>query len=181
MKSFTIRDMLIIVAAALLFSACSSEPTAEAIGTPAASVVELGDYVSVHYTGSFPDGTVFDSSEGRDPLAFQVGAGQMIPGFETNVLGMEVGETKTFTLEPSEAYGERNESFVERANISVEDFGIDPTDMIGEVTQVQSVTGMMYNALIVDVQDGMIALDVDMNHPLAGETLVFEVEVVDIE
>ncbi|MGC8720505.1 MAG: FKBP-type peptidyl-prolyl cis-trans isomerase, partial [Thermodesulforhabdaceae bacterium] len=75
--------------------------------------VQKGDFVKVHYTGRLDNGEIFDSSEGRSPFEFQVGSGQVIPGFENSILGMKLNEKKTFTIEPEDAYGDRDERLVQ--------------------------------------------------------------------
>lgn len=126
---------------------------------------------SVHYTGKLPEsGEIFDTSEGRDPLTFLVGHKQMIPGFEDEMMGAKVGERRTFTLEPERAYGPRMEDAVQR--IEREQFGdIDPE------------VGMMLMSDIGPFTVTAVAEDlvtVDFNHKLAGETLEFSVEVVEV-
>ena len=135
-----------------------------------------GDTVKVHYKGSLSDGTVFDSSEEREPLEFQIGSQQIIPGFENNVKGMEVGETKTFTVSPEEAYGDRNEQMlvdVEREQLPPE---IDPEE--GMMLQVRGQDGSVSNVVVSEVSDDKVTLDA--NHPLAGKDLTFEIKLEDI-
>ncbi|MFT4308293.1 MAG: FKBP-type peptidyl-prolyl cis-trans isomerase [Candidatus Woesearchaeota archaeon] len=159
----------------LVLTIAACDPTGEAIGTP--QTVQLGDTVSVEYTGSFPNGTVFDTSEGRGPLTVRIGAGQVIPGFEDGLLGLSLNERARLEIPPEQGYGVHSEEFIQ--TVSVEDFGIDPTEYIGEIIQVTAPNGQMLQALLIDVEDGMVVLD--LNHRLAGETLIFDVEVVDIE
>jgi FKBP-type peptidyl-prolyl cis-trans isomerase 2 len=134
--------------------------------------VKVGDNVSVHYIGKLEDGSVFDSSQGRDPLTFDVGAGQMIKGFDSGVVGMKIGETKTISIVPAEAYGEYNDSYVQEVPISA----------FGEVSNIQ--VGMMVSAgngaqgTIVAVDENTIK--VDFNHKLAGKKLIFDVTIVSI-
>ena len=135
-----------------------------------------GATVKVHYKGSLSDGTVFDSSEDREPLEFQIGSQQIIPGFENNVKGMEVGETKTFTVSPEEAYGDRNEQMlvdVEREQLPPE---IEPEE--GMMLQVRGQDGSVSNVVVSEVSDDKVTLDA--NHPLAGKDLTFEVKLEDI-
>ena len=126
---------------------------------------------SVHYTGKLPEsGEIFDTSEGRDPLTFLVGHKQMIPGFEDEMMGAKVGERRTFTLEPERAYGPRMEDAVQQ--IERDQFG----DIAPEV-------GMMLMSdigpfTVTAVADDLVT--VDFNHKLAGETLEFSVEVVEV-
>jgi FKBP-type peptidyl-prolyl cis-trans isomerase 2 len=135
-----------------------------------------GNTVKVHYTGSLDDGTVFDSSQDREPLEFQIGSQQIIPGFEDNVKGMEVGESKTFTVKPDQAYGERNEEMkvdVERAQL--------PEDLepeVGMMLQVRGQDGSVSNVTVSEVGEDKVTLDA--NHPLAGQDLTFEIKLEDI-
>ena len=133
--------------------------------------VEKDAVASVHYTGTLPEsGEVFDSSEGRDPLTFLVGHKQMIPGFEEELMGAEKGERRTFTLEPERAYGERIPEAIQQI----------PSEMFGEITPEPGMTLMSdvgpFN--VVSVEGDTVT--VDFNHKLAGETLQFSVEVVDV-
>jgi FKBP-type peptidyl-prolyl cis-trans isomerase SlyD len=126
---------------------------------------------SVHYTGTLPgSGEVFDTSEGRDPLTFLVGHKQMIPGFEEEMMGAKVGERRTFTLEPERAYGQRMEDAVQQIERS--QFG-----------DIEPEVGMMLMSdigpfTVTEVADDLVT--VDFNHKLAGETLEFSVEVVEL-
>jgi len=134
-----------------------------------------GDTVKVEYTLTV-DGVVFDTSEGEEPLEFEIGAEQMIPGFEKAVKGMKVGETKQVTLKPEDAYGERNENLtavIDRSEL--------PAEIVPEVglhLQAQSDDGSIRVVTITAVTDTTIAID--GNHPLAGKTLTFEIKLVEI-
>ena len=135
------------------------------------SVVEANAVATVHYTGTLPgSGEVFDSSEGRDPLTFLVGHKQMIPGFEEELMGAEKGERRTFTLEPDRAYGQKMEEAIQTI----------PKDMFGDIEPEVGMTLMSdvgpFNVTAVDGD----TITVDFNHKLAGETLEFSVEVVDV-
>ncbi len=132
-----------------------------------------GDTVQVHYTGRLDDGETFDSSDGGDPLEFQVGAGQVIPGFDEGVLGMSVGDKKTVKIEADDAYGPRAEQLVNqipRAGIN-----------LGETKPEAGMSLIMHVAdgqeipvTITEVTATHVTLDA--NHPLAGERLTFEIE-----
>ncbi len=138
--------------------------------------VENGMFVSVHYTGTLDNGDQFDSSQGRPPLEFKAGGGQMIKGFDAQVLGMSLNEKKTFTLSAAEAYGERNEDYMHefpRAEMPAE---INPE--VGQTLALTSPEGQHIPARVVAVDDEKITFD--LNHPLAGQSLTFEVEVVGI-
>ena len=135
------------------------------------TTIEKDAVASVHYTGTLPEnGEVFDTSEGRDPLTFLVGHKQMIPGFEEELMGAKKGERRTFTLEPERAYGEKIPEAVQQI----------PTEMFGDITPEPGMTLMSdvgpFN--VVSVEGDTVT--VDFNHKLAGETLQFSVEVVDV-
>jgi len=135
-----------------------------------------GDTLHVHYTGKLDDGTVFDSSEGRDPLAFELGAGQIIPGLDAGVAGMEVGEKRSVRVEPAEAYGEHEPERVQAVDRAGVPDNI-PTDP-GTQLQVQTQDGQTLNVTVVEADDQQVVLDA--NHPLAGKALNFDVELVEI-
>ncbi len=140
------------------------------------SQAKSGDAVKVHYTGKLTDGTVFDSSEGREPLAVELGAGQVIPGFEKGLMGMAVGETKTITIDPEEAYGQKREDLV--VDVDKSNFPENIKPAIGERLQVKQPDGSVINVQITQIEGDKVTLDA--NHPLAGQTLVFDVEMVAI-
>jgi peptidylprolyl isomerase len=138
--------------------------------------VENGHYVSVSYTGKLGNGEVFDSSEGRQPLEVHIGAGDVIKGFETQLMGMAMNEKKVFTILPEDAYGLKKPNLTQRIpRASV------PPQMdaqIGMVLGLMTPQGERVPAKIVHLDDQQITLD--LNHPLAGEALTFEIEVVGI-
>lgn len=135
-----------------------------------------GDQVAVHYTGKLDSGEVFDSSTGRDPIRFELGSGQVIPGFEDAVEGMAVGEKREVRIEPEDAYGQpSNELVVEVARTQLPD-GMDIA--VGMPLQVQTGGGEQRVVRVAGVADDTVTLD--MNHPLAGQALNFEVELVEI-
>ena len=140
------------------------------------SQVASGNTVRVHYTGTLGDGTQFDSSAGRDPLEFALGGGQVIPGFDAAVTGMSVGDEKTVTIEPDDAYGERHEQLVQQVPRNTLPDSIDPA--IGMQLQSQSPDGQVMNLVIVEVEEESITLDA--NHPLSGHALTFDIELVEI-
>jgi FKBP-type peptidyl-prolyl cis-trans isomerase 2 len=146
------------------------------IGCSAEKVVESGDTVKVHYTGTLEDGSVFDSSEGRDPLEFEVGTGSLIPGFENGVYGMKVGEKKTIDIPVDQAYGQRHEELV--GKIPRSQFPPDMTLEIGQTLQIPQPDGRAMNAVVAEMDDSTVTLD--GNHPLAGKNLKFEIEIVEI-
>ena len=138
--------------------------------------VENDLFVSVDYTGTLGDGEVFDTSDGGQPLEVQMGAGQLIQGFEDALKGMELNEKKTFTLEPEAAYGERDENMIRdfpRADVPPE---MDPR--VGQTIALSTEDGQQIPAQISCVDDEKVTID--MNHPLAGKSLTFDIEVVGI-
>ena len=135
-----------------------------------------GDTVRIHYTGTLDDGTQFDSSAGRDPLEFALGSGQVIAGFDNAVDGMSVGESKSVTIPPAEAYGERHEQLVQQVPKSALPDEIDPT--VGMQLQSRSPEGQVMNLIVTDVDEQTVT--VDANHPLAGQALTFAIELVEI-
>ena len=145
------------------------------------SIVEQDSVVSVNYTGTYPQtGEVFDSSEGRDPLTFLVGHKQMILGFEQEMLGATVGETRKFTLTPDEAYGHRDEAATQ--DVQRSDF---PDTVDVEQALEEGIPLGAYNEEGQPMQFRIVAIEgdivkIDFNHPMAGETLNFSVDVVAI-
>ncbi|MGB0652660.1 MAG: FKBP-type peptidyl-prolyl cis-trans isomerase [Thermoplasmatota archaeon] len=135
-----------------------------------------GDTIQVHYTGRLTTGQVFDSSRERDPLTVQLGAGQVIAGFENALVGMEEGDTTTATLAPEQAYGEHDERLVRK--VSHEDLKSDALE-VGVRLALQREDGMVMEASVTAMDDEGITLD--FNHELAGKTLVFDLEVVSIQ
>lgn len=136
-----------------------------------------GDTVKVHYSGRLTDGTTFDSSEGRDPLEFKVGNGDVIKGFDEGVSGMVVGDKKTVHIPADEAYGQKEDDRIvkfPRTNF--------PPDMEPEVGMQLNMTnggGQTIPVVIVDMDNENVTLDA--NHPLAGQDLIFDIELVDIK
>jgi peptidylprolyl isomerase len=140
------------------------------------AIAKSGDTVHVHYTGSLSDGTVFDSSRERDPLSFTVGAGQVIPGFNNAVEGMNVGDSATVNIPAAEAYGEFREDFVIQVNPS--DIPPEITPEVGMDLQLHQQDGGAIPVKITAVTEEKITLDA--NHPLAGKDLTFEIELMEI-
>lgn len=138
--------------------------------------VKSGMYVSVDYTGTLGNGEQFDSSEGNPPLEFKVGEGQVIKGFEEAVLGMTLNEKKTFTIPPEEAYGQRDESFT--YEIPTADIPSEMAPQVGQTLALRSPDGREIPARISAMDDDKITFD--LNHPLAGESLTFEIQVKSI-
>jgi len=138
--------------------------------------VKAGDTVKVHYHGRLTDGTTFDSSEGREPLEFKVGSGQVIKGFDDGVTGMEVGEKKTINIPVEEAYGPKNEEMV--VNFPRANFPEDLNPEVGMQLNMTNGSGQVIPVVIVEVGEEEVILDA--NHPLAGQDLVFDLELVSI-
>jgi peptidylprolyl isomerase len=136
--------------------------------------VEIGMFVSVMYTGTLENGEVFDTSEGRQPLEFQSGAGQMIKGFENAVMGMSLNEKKEFTLEPEDAYGMRDEKQVHVFPRSEFPESVEPK--VGDTMTFATPAGRQIPAKLIKMDDENLTFD--LNHPLAGESLTFAIEVV---
>lgn len=138
--------------------------------------VKKGDKVNVHYHGRLTDGTTFDSSEGREPLQFTAGSGQVIKGFDDAVLDMKQGDKKSVNIPVEHAYGERNDDMIMEYPIS--DFPEDMQPEIGMELQMGDNEGNVFPVVIVEVREETVLLDA--NHPLAGQDLVFEIELVSI-
>jgi len=173
--------IILLLATALLLSGCTQPAENGNGGNNTGNggiqmdekVVENGDSIAVEYKGTLEDGTQFDSSEGRDPLGFVVGAGQMIKGFDSAVVGMKLNQEKTVTLQPSEAYGETDPARI--AEI--------PKAQINDVESLavgMSVTNSQgINGVVKEIKDDVIIID--FNHQLAGKALVFWIKVVRLE
>lgn len=135
-----------------------------------------GSSVSVNYTGRLEDGTIFDTSlhEGRTPLTATLGQGQLIPGFENGLMGMAVGEKRTIEINPSDAYGEVNEGMIQEVPLTQVPEGA----KVGDLLQGQNEQGQ-FQVSVKEVKENSVVLD--MNHPLAGKKLIFDLEVVSID
>lgn len=136
-------------------------------------MIETGSTVKVHYTGTLNDGSVFDSSDGGEPLEFQVGSGKMIRGFEAAVRQMEVGTTRTITIPCAEAYGEVRPEMI--GTIPREQFPEDFGLQAGKSLELETPQGLLA-VRVKDVQDEGVTID--GNHPLAGQDLTFELKLV---
>jgi len=135
-----------------------------------------GDTVKVHYTGKLEDGTVFDTSVERDPLQFTIGQGQVIPGFEQAVVGMNPGESKTSKIPADKAYGPHRKEMilvVDRNQIPVE---LKPK--VGQQLQSRQAEGRTIRVTVTDVSESSVTLDA--NHPLAGKDLTFDIQLVEV-
>ncbi len=140
------------------------------------SQAKQGDTVRVHYTGKLKDGKVFDSSRQRDPLELTLGAGQVIPGFERAIEGMTPGDSKSVDVPAGEAYGQRQDDKV----VDFQRSALPPdTDMhVGQRVQLETRDGHAVAAVVAGVSESTVTVDV--NHPLAGKDLVFDLELVEI-
>ena len=137
---------------------------------------KTGDTVQIHYTGTLLDGTRFDSSEGRDPLEFEVGSGQIIPGLDTALPGMAVGDKKTVNVPCLKAYGPIQPGM--RQGISRDSIPAEIELEVGLQLQMQSSDGQAVPVTVVELTETDVTLD--GNHPLAGQDLVFDIELVSI-
>jgi peptidylprolyl isomerase len=135
-----------------------------------------GNKVKIHYTGTLENGSQFDSSEGREPLAFELGSGQVIPGFDKAVEGMTVGESKSVSIAPEDAYGPRNEQAIQEVPKSALPENLVPVE--GMTLQAQNQNQQPVQLTVTEV--GEETITVDANHPLAGKTLNFEISLVEI-
>ena len=138
--------------------------------------VKSGDVVRVHYTGTLEDGSQFDSSVGRAPLEFTVGAGQMIAGFDAGVVGMAVGEKKTILIDPDHGYGQKDPTAIIEFPSSNIPEGM--TVEVGMKLNLQNQYGQPVPVVVMEVREEVIIMDA--NHFLAGKDLTFEVEIVEI-
>lgn len=137
---------------------------------------KAGDTVRIHYTGRLPDGSEFDSSLGREPLQFELGAGEIIPGLENGIYGLEVGASETVTVPFAEAYGPRQDDAVQEVDRSQIPSHIDLN--IGGQLQAVDDSGNVMIFTVIAFSDETVTLDA--NHPLAGKDLIFDIELVEI-
>lgn len=137
---------------------------------------QSGDRVQVHYTGTLDDGTVFDTSREGDPIEFELGTGEVIEGFDRAVNGLEVGETREVELDPEEAYGHRSDELV--IDVDRDELPDDLDPEVGQTLAVEGADGEERAAWVAEV--GEDSITVDLNHPLAGRSLTFEVELVEL-
>ena len=138
-------------------------------------MITQGSTVEVHYTGRFIDGEVFDSSEGKEPLQFQIGSGQIIPGFETAVMGKNIGEKVSVTIAPDQAYGQLREDLVIEVPLDKMPGAVE----VGQLLQADGGDGQVVQVIVKEIKEEVIVID--GNHPLAGQDLVFDIEVVSIQ
>lgn len=138
---------------------------------------QLGDSVKVHYTGKLDDGTVFDSTAARDPLQFSLGNGNVIPGFEQAVLGMSPGDSKTTNIPADQAYGSHRPELV--MVVERDQMPADLSVQVGQPLQIRQMDGQTIPVIISQISQSKVTLDA--NHPLAGQDLTFEIELVEID
>jgi len=156
-------------------SAVETQPSEEKAGKK--MIVKKGDRVKVEYVGRLKDGTIFDKSKAGEPLEFTAGSGQIIPGFDKAVEGMRLNEEKKVTIKAEDAYGKREESLVREFPRSSLPKNFKPEK--GMVLRLRDQSGRTIPGTIVDMTEGTITID--LNHPLAGKDLIFDIKVVDIE
>ena len=137
---------------------------------------KAGDTVKVHYTGRLEDGSMFDTSEGADPLEFKIGAGDVIPGFDEAMIGMRIGESKEVHIAPDDAYGEHNANLVQTIARDQIKLGVEPE--VGMKIEMHTPDGTIIPLEVSEVTESTLTLDA--NHPLAGEALHFYVRLVEI-
>jgi FKBP-type peptidyl-prolyl cis-trans isomerase 2 len=157
----------ILLLTAILISGCNGE----------SNTAQNGNIVQVHYTGTLQDGTMFDTSVGREPLEFTLGEDSMIQGFEEAVLGMRIGESKTVTIPVEEAYGPHNADMT--LVVNRDELPEDISPEVGQQLQMTGSDGGTLMVVITEVSDTTVTLDA--NHPLAGKDLTFEIELVSLE
>ncbi|MBW2966735.1 peptidylprolyl isomerase [Candidatus Woesearchaeota archaeon] len=140
------------------------------------SKIKKGDKIKVDYTGTLEDGSVFDTSEGKQPLEFTVGEGKIIKGFDNAVIGMEKGQEKQVKIESKDAYGGPNPGMIKK--IPRDKLPPNPEPKPGMILALKTPDGNQFPARIREVNDKEITID--LNHPLAGKTLNFKIKIVDV-
>ena len=140
-------------------------------------IVKKGDTVAVDYTGTLDSGEVFDTSKGKAPIEFEVGAGTVIKGFDDGVLGMKIGDEKDISIKPEEGYGKRNDTYIKELPHSSIPQGLEVKK--GMLLIFKREDGLRMPATVTDIHKDTVK--VDFNHPLAGKTLKFKVKIVEIK
>ena len=138
-------------------------------------MITQGSTVEVHYTGKFTNEEVFDSSEGRDPLQFQIGTGQIIPGFENAIMGKNIGDKVQVTISAEEAYGEVREDLFVQVPLDKLPGEVE----VGQTLQADAGNGQPVTVIVEQVNEDHVVIN--GNHPLAGKELVFDIEVVSVQ
>jgi peptidylprolyl isomerase len=138
--------------------------------------VQNGDKVKVHYHGKLRSGETFDSSEGRDPLEFTVGDGQVIPGFDQGVMGMQVGDKRTVEIDVTNAYGDKSQEMI--IEFPKNQFPPEMNPEVGMQLMMNNGQGQQFPVTVAEVKEESVVLDA--NHPLAGQDLIFDIELVEI-
>jgi peptidylprolyl isomerase len=135
-----------------------------------------GDTVKIHFTGKMQDDTVVETSEDRGPLEFKIGEGDVISGLEQGIIGMQVGDKKTLTISPEEAFGPPRDELM--VDLNKDDIPEGIKLAVGVHLNIQASDGQTFKVKVVDVKEDTVTLDA--NHPLAGVTLIFDVELIEI-
>jgi peptidylprolyl isomerase len=138
-------------------------------------MIENGNIVNVHYVGKFTDGNVFDSSEGREPLQFELGAGQLIAGFEAAVLGKQIGDKVTANINAEDAYGAVKEELIVKVPLDKMPGSVE----VGQTLEAGGDDGQTLQVTVVEINEDHVLID--GNHPLAGKELVFDIEIVSVQ
>lgn len=167
-RSFLLFETLLL-GGVILLSGCGAKVSTHQAAN--------GNTVQVEYTGKLSDGTIFDSSVGKQPLEFTVGSGQVVPGFDKAVLGMKIGQSKTVTIPAAEAYGPHRDDLV--SVINKKDLPAGGTIHIGDKLRARRGDGIIVDVTVIAVSDTTITIDA--NHPLAGQDLTFEIKLVAIK
>ena len=141
------------------------------------AAAKLGDTVKINFTGKLQDGTVIETSKGRDPLEFKIGEGNVISGLEQGVIGMAAGDKKTIAVSPDDGFGQPREDLV--VDLKKSEFPEDVEFGEGAYLNIESSDGKQFKAKVVEIKEDSVILDA--NHPLAGVTINFDVELVEIQ
>ncbi|MFB0526903.1 MAG: peptidylprolyl isomerase [bacterium] len=170
--------LLFLIMGLVLTNGCGRKEEKQSLGKESEKIItKKGDKVKVQYTGSLNDGTIFDKSKEEEPLEFTVGSGQVIPGFEKAVEGMKLNEEKKVTIKPEDAYGKRDETAIREYLKKALPENFKPEKSM--VIRLQDQTGRAIPGTIIDITENSITID--LNHPLAGKDLTFNIKVVGIE
>jgi peptidylprolyl isomerase len=137
---------------------------------------KLGDTVKIHFAGKLQDETVIETSKDRDPLEFKIGDGNVIPGLEQGVIGMAAGDKKTIAVSPEEGFGQQQEDLV--VDLKKSEFPEDVEFAVGAYLNIETSDGKEFKAKVVEIKEDTVTLDA--NHPLAGVTINYDVELLEI-